>query len=282
MEAGKLALDEIKYWERNLKTGTFYDRAYQDSEGVWTIGWGTIRWDMKTPVREGNTITEDEADRQLRKECQRIEDALNSSVKVPLTQPQFDALISLFYNIGIGWCTGIGHKQATFIKNLNKGNYLGVPAGMLQFTRGAISGKHYNGLLNRRKREVKIWLTDPDNDIVPLPETVAVPAEGTVPEPMPQAVTEDRPTILKTAKDSKTVKWGVGAFATWLATQITNAYDWLFGIVKEAGPEIVSLKTQLSPFDALIKMTPTILVGLTAFCIIGVIAQRISDRGKPR
>ena len=281
MEAGKLAFDEIKYWERNPKTGTFYDKAYLDDENVWTIGWGTIRLDMKTPVREGDTITEEEADRQLRKECQRIEDAINSSVKVPLTQPEFDALISIFYNIGIGWCTGIGHKQATFIKNLNKGNYQQVPAGMLQFTRGAISGKHYEGLLNRRKREVKIWLTSPGDETVPLPKPVQK-EDDVVLVPMPQAVTENRPTIIATAKESKTVRWSAGALVSWIGLHASDAYHWVFGVIKDTGPEIISLKTQLSPFDPLLKATPTILTCAVLFCIFGVIAQRIADRGTPR
>ena len=270
MEIGKLGYDEIKYWERNPKTGTFYDRAYQDSEGVWTIGWGTIRWDMRTPVKPGDTITEEEADKQLIKECRRIEDAINSSVKVPLTQPEFDALGSLFYNIGIGWCTGIGHQQATFIKRLNAGDYKAVPAGMLQFTRGAVSGKSYNGLLNRRKREVQIWLT-------PVEDSIKVDEDQTV-ERMPQAVVPEKGDVKDVIKTSWTLRGLAISAIAYVADKITSVYDAIMGVAKDAGPEILSLKTTLTPMDALIKLTPAILTVLVITGIVIAATRRIQAR----
>src|SRR4030067_35825 len=78
MDISHRGLDLIKKWE------AFYAHAYDDGEGVWTIGWGTIRWDLKTPVKKGDVITREEAERQLRKELQRVEDAVDSAVRVPL------------------------------------------------------------------------------------------------------------------------------------------------------------------------------------------------------
>jgi len=51
MDISQRGLDLIKKWE------AFYAHAYDDGEGVWTIGWGTIRWDLKTPVKKGDVIT---------------------------------------------------------------------------------------------------------------------------------------------------------------------------------------------------------------------------------
>ena len=281
MEISQSGIDLIEKWEG------FFANAYDDGEGVWTVGYGTIRWDLKTPVKQGDTITREEAERQLRKECQRVEDAITRSIKVPLNSNEFSSLCSFGYNVGIGWITGEGHAQATFIKQLNKGNYAAVPAGLLQFVRGANTGKAYDGLLNRRKDEIKLWLTAVD-DVTKTVDPAQQPTiQPTTPEdagvpPMPQAITESRPAVMQTATDSKTVRWGAGALVTYLATQANDAYHWAFGLIKETGPQIVDVQSQLSPFGALIKMMPTLLGGLVVICIVGVIAQRISDRGKPR
>ena len=262
METNQAGIDLIKKWEG------FYANAYDDGEGVFTIGYGTTRWDLKTPVKKGDKITEEEAERQLRKELQRVDDAIDKSVNVNLNANEHSSLACWGYNVGIGWITGEGHQQATLIKEINKGNSRCVPSELLKFVHGANTGKVYKGLLNRRKDEIRLWLT-PCEDAV-------------LEEPMPQAVTESRPAIVETAKDSKTVRWGIGAFVSWIGLQVSDAYHWVFGVIKDTGPEIISLKTQLSPFDPLLKITPTILTCAVLFCIFGVIAQRIADRGTPR
>jgi len=71
--------------------------AYRDSGGVWTIGYGSTR-----DVREGMRISQAEADQRFLADTEWAQAAVRTDVVVPITQPQFDALVSLAYNIGAG------------------------------------------------------------------------------------------------------------------------------------------------------------------------------------
>lgn len=273
METNEAGLSLIKYWERNPKTGTFYDKAYQDDEGVWTIGWGTIRWDPKTPVKEGDTITAEEADRQLKKEVQRVDDAIDQSVTVPLNENEHAALSVWGYNVGIGWITGKGHQQATLIKLLNKGNYAAVPTELLKFTHGAVSGQAYSGLLARRKQEAQLWLKTAED---PHP---VVATDVPTPKPLPQAVAP-----AQTASTGQAVANSptVGMVAVSLPGAIyiwwQHVSDFLFGVVKEAGPQLIQTQQDLSPFSAVFKMTPAVLATLTVGTLLAVAARQIYKR----
>ena len=73
-------------------------KAYQDSAGIWTIGYG----DTGPSVSRGITITKQEAEERLKARLTReFEPGVVSLVKVPLTQNQFDALVCFAYNVGI-------------------------------------------------------------------------------------------------------------------------------------------------------------------------------------
>lgn len=253
--------------------------AYLCSEGVPTIGWGSTRWDVKRAVKLGDRCTVEQAEQLLRKELQRVEDAIDSAVKVPLSQGQFDAICSLGFNIGTGWITGIGHAQATFIKYLNKGQYDKVPSEFLKFKRGANTGNAINGLLNRRKREVaELWLADyqPHSDVAatPVPVVTTVPTEA----PMAQAVTEDKPTPAQAVNNSASAKSALVGLASTAYLAISNGYSWLFDVAKEAGPQVIALKTNVGVFDSLVKLTPTLLAALTAITLIVVIVRKIATR----
>lgn len=227
----------------------FFENSYLCPAGVWTIGWGTIRWDANTPVRQGETITRDHAEKLLLKEVQRVEDAIDETIKVPLTQGMFDCLCSWGYNVGIGWITGRGHQQATLIKELNRGNYDRVPSELLKFKMA--NGKPLQGLLNRRKLEIKeLWLAD---DL-----------EAVEPAPMPQKVEPERHSTEGLVRDSRTIQGVLAAALAYIAEKGLGVYEFLFGIAKDAGPEIMTLKTTLSPFEPLFK------IGLPTVVIVGL------------
>lgn len=288
MEISQRGIDLIKRFE------AFFSHAYDDGEGVWTIGWGTIRWDLKTPVKAGDTITREEAERQLRKELQRVEDAITAAVKVPLSQHEFDALCSFGYNVGIGWITGVGHQQATFIKQLNAGRRAAVPAGMLKFTRGANSGKHYDGLMNRRKDEVRLWLS-PDDE--PVAVTVAAPAPAPAPaptapiaapaaEPMPQAVTARTNTTtqaVKTAANESGTFWSavLGIFIT-IAKAAADVWSWLFSAAKDAGADVAASQNALSTFDPVLTALGANMGLVSAVIVVAafavVIVRKVSEK----
>lgn len=264
-DINQAGLDLVKKWEG------FYPNAYDDGEGVWTIGFGTVRWDMKTPVKKGDTITKEEAERQLIKEMQRVEDAIDASVTAPINPNEYASFCAIFYNIGIGWCTGHGHQQATFIKDFNRGRKDLVPGGMLKFVHGANSGKAYQGLLNRRRDEVKLFLTPVEAE-APHPEDKPIPEV-----PMPQAVAPKPVSTIQVAKDSQTVKVASGG----ILAALLQGWAWLTGAVKDAGPEIVSNQQALSPFDALFKAMKANVGGLMAIIVIAslvvVIIRRINQ-----
>jgi len=125
--------------------------AYLDSVGVWTIGYG----DTGPDVVKGLTITKEEAEKRLRKRLVEFEGYVNTYVKVPLKQHQFDALVSLVYNIGPA-----NFKTSTLLKKLNAGDYIGAADQFLVWDKGRVDGKLVviKGLANRRAKERKQFL----------------------------------------------------------------------------------------------------------------------------
>ncbi len=68
--------------------------AYKCPAGVWTIGYGHTK-----NVKEGQTITAEQAKALLQNDVEKFEKELNR-MNLPLSQSQFDALISFNYNLG--------------------------------------------------------------------------------------------------------------------------------------------------------------------------------------
>lgn len=252
----------------------YFDKAYLCPAGVWTIGWGSIRWDAKTPVKKGDTCTVEQAERLLLKEVQRVEDAIDATIKVPLSQGQYDTLCELFYNIGIGWLTGQGHPQATLVKLLNKGQYDKIPSEVLKFKMA--NGKPLAGLLKRRQEAVReLWFGDYD---APLRVSDTDPAV----EPMPQSVEPERGKVSDVVVTSWTIRGALIAGVSYITDKTITAYDWAFSVAKEAGPEVLSLKQTVAPFDPLVKLTPVLLTGLVIAGLGIVVSRRIQARKEGR
>lgn len=125
--------------------------AYDDGIGVWTVGYGTIRYQNGTRVKRGDKITLEQAEQYLRHNLSNFEDAVNSLVKVPLTQNQFDALTSLVYNIGSS-----AFSKSTLLKKLNAKDYKGAADQFLVWNKAG--GKTLQGLINRRTKERQLFL----------------------------------------------------------------------------------------------------------------------------
>lgn len=126
-------------------------RAYRDSGGVWTIGLGTTRYPDGRPVRKGDTCTREEALAWMEHDLAWAEDAVNESVKVPLNQPMFNALVSMAYNIGKPRFMG-----STLVKLLNGGWYT---EAQKEFDKWVyVQGeKDEKVLVKRRDREQKMF-----------------------------------------------------------------------------------------------------------------------------
>ena len=133
--------------------------AYRDAAGVWTIGYGSTRYHDGKQVKPGDTLTgEIQADALLRNTLSQYEDAVSQSVKVPLTQNQFDALVSFVYNEGAGALEG-----STLLVKLNEKNYMEAASHFLAWDKitDPATGKKvvYETLVQRRKEESKLFLT---------------------------------------------------------------------------------------------------------------------------
>lgn len=121
--------------------------AYKDAVGVWTIGYGSTG----PHVKEGMTITQEQAEALLKQDLQRFEKGVRELVKVPLTQGQYDSLVSLAFNVGLG---ALGNS--TLLKKLNIMDYNGAAR---QFGEWIMGGNTIlRGLVRRRVAEVVLFM----------------------------------------------------------------------------------------------------------------------------
>jgi lysozyme len=104
--------------------------AYLDSRGILTIGIGHTSAAGAPRVREGMTITEDEAWRIFRNDNVNFREECLGLVRVPLHQHEFDALASFIFNLGSTQFAG-----STALKRLNAGDYEGCAEAMLWWSK---------------------------------------------------------------------------------------------------------------------------------------------------
>jgi lysozyme len=112
----------------------------------WTIGWGHTEG-----VHKGMYITEEQAEKFLREDVEDAEEVVLRLVLVPLTQNQFDSLVSFVFNIGEAQ-----FRTSTLLRVLNKGNYEEVPNQLLRWNKQ--DGRVLAGLVSRRAKERELWL----------------------------------------------------------------------------------------------------------------------------
>lgn len=125
--------------------------AYLDSARIATIGWGSIKYPNGNKVKLGDKITKAQAKEYKLHDLKEFENTVNTSVKVPLTQNQYDALVSLSYNIGSS-----AFKNSTLLKKLNSGDYKGAAEQFLVWNK--VNSKKVQGLVNRREAERNLFI----------------------------------------------------------------------------------------------------------------------------
>ena len=119
--------------------------AYQDSKGIWTIGWGRTRG-----VVAGMTCLLSQAERWFLADIAWAESEVNRVVKVPLTQNEFDALVDFTFN-----CGACNFENSTLLKLVNADN---MEAAALEFEKwDHCGGKVIAGLLRRRQAEERLF-----------------------------------------------------------------------------------------------------------------------------
>lgn len=156
----------IKYFE-SLHDGDLSKIGLQpkmDPTGIWTIGYGHALKDINGKWLKGvegykrlteiypdfETITEEEAEELLSKDLLFYEKSLNK-LELDLNQNQFDALISLCFNIGIG-----NFKNSSLLKLIK--DFHTTELIRDEFLKWVYSGgEKLKGLINRRKTEALLF-----------------------------------------------------------------------------------------------------------------------------
>lgn len=190
---------------------------YKCPAGVWTIGYGHTAAAGEPYPSTLTKITEAEAEALLRRGLRQYEDAVAKAIKRPIAQNQFDAFVSLCYNIGKK-----GFRKSTAVRRFNAGNIQGAAEAITWFNKA--NGKVLRGLTRRREAERALFLRD---------QVEAAPDEA--PIPLPRAGIEGGEQ--KPLAASKTA--GAGTVAV-----VTGGLG-LWSQFKEAAPELVQ---DLGPF----------------------------------
>ena len=136
-------------------------KAYQDSKGVWTIGWGHTK-----NVHPGDVITREQAEQFIRDDFAWVERTLNTDLvtgrdKPLVTQNEFDALCSLVFNIGSD-----AYLESTVRRKIKQGDKMAAARAFKMWVYS--EHKFIQGLANRRADEVRLFLQSGQADIAAL------------------------------------------------------------------------------------------------------------------
>jgi lysozyme len=114
---------------------------------TWTIGWGATKiYGVK--VKNGDVINTEDAEELLKHDIKRFEEIVNTRINIPITQTQFDALVSHSYNTG---------GSDTLFELINKGERKEIIREWFENTYITANGKQLNGLITRRKKEANLF-----------------------------------------------------------------------------------------------------------------------------
>lgn len=139
MKASQVLINHIKRSESCVLT------AYQDSVGVWTIGYGHTKG-----VKRGDKITQQQADEYLRQDIATFE-ASTIKVRGIWTQGQFDAVVDFMYNCGVA-----NFNSSTLKKYIEGGRKTWeIQEQFLRWVNAG--GKKQGGLVTRRIWEANRW-----------------------------------------------------------------------------------------------------------------------------
>jgi lysozyme len=178
-EAGLRLITSFEGYHRKLADGSA--AAYLCPANVPTIGWGTTFYPNGAPVRLGDVRSKALCDSYKENDVKKFSDAVNSLVKVPLTQSMFDALVSFAYNTG-----AYAFETSTLLRLLNAKDYAGAAGQFERWNKGS-GGQVLSGLVRRRDAEEKMFRSEGLN---PASATASAP-------PVVATITAKRGTILK-------------------------------------------------------------------------------------
>ena len=153
-QASKQIIDFLKSYE------TLELEAYLPTPNDrFTISYGCTFYEDGKPVKKGDKITKERADKLFEAILAKFSKDVNSLIKNNLKQNQFDALLSFAYNLGSDIdadtiAEGLG--DSTLLKKVNKNpNDLTIEQEFKKWNKQA--GKVLNGLTKRRTAEWDIY-----------------------------------------------------------------------------------------------------------------------------
>jgi lysozyme len=130
-------------------------KARRCEGGAWELSYGVTFYPDGSPVREGDTCTEEQAMAMFRHALQVFEEAVKRLVTVPLTSHQFSALVAFCYNIGES-----NMASSTVLKEVNAGRFDDAAAAFGMWVFATLDGykQAFRGLLRRRYAEAACFL----------------------------------------------------------------------------------------------------------------------------
>lgn len=126
-------------------------KAYRDSVGIWTIGVGHTAAAGPPKPREGMTLTELQVRDLLLHDLVQYEDAVERAITRPMAQHEFDAMVSLCFNIGAN-----AFKGSSVVRRFNEGDKRQAADAFRMWNKAG--GKVVKGLVNRRESEREQFL----------------------------------------------------------------------------------------------------------------------------
>ena len=152
MSPDQKCYDFIKSWEG------FKTNAYQDSAGIWTIGYGSIMYQDNSPVKHGDVVTQQKAEALIEWEVNMKSKTVNvATANVNLTQNQYNALVSFAYNAGSG-----ALLSSTLLKQVKANpSDPGIKTSFLMWDKAHVNGAlvEVPGLKNRRTSEANLYFS---------------------------------------------------------------------------------------------------------------------------
>ncbi len=213
----------------------------------WTIGYGTTRG-----VKPGDVMTRAEAERRLRQELVEYERAVERATGGNATQPQFDALVSFAYNVGVKGMAG-----STVIKRHNSGDHQAAARAFGLWNKAG--GKVWPGLTRRRAAEAALYLTP---EIVSTPLPVAEEArEAAAADEMPREVEPERSLAESQINRAGVIAGGTAAVAT----------------VAETARTVADVKTSADMLGE--WLVPILLIAVVGLCAY-IVWQRCRQRSQ--
>lgn len=188
----------------------FRSNAYPDPAHGWRVA--TIGYGFTKGVKQGDTITRTEAHSRLIRELVEYESGVLRATGGNVTQPQFDALVSFAFNVGVA-----GMSRSTVIRRHNEGDHQSAARAFGLWNKAG--GKVWPGLTRRRAAEAALYLTPEPR---PLPVAVDEP-EAPLAEEMPRGVEPERSIASSEINRAAAIGGGTAAVATVAETARTVA-----------------------------------------------------------